>query len=186
MHLVPLTSLTSIPLLTDQVVWKHSIIRCSRALGSRWTRIKSFRSLVRVWYRERREYILWMMAVTLPNTTACINATDRGKKRDKNTIVSQFTTLVQIEISWYTSSLNCMFPRNISSFFWWWCTKFLLRCFKCFIPLILCAVTRFNSILINFNVWPNIPFHLIQTTLSVRYWLAKSLGSSTTYLFKQA
>jgi hypothetical protein len=27
-----------------------------------------------VWYRERREYMRWIMAVTLPNTTACISA----------------------------------------------------------------------------------------------------------------
>jgi len=74
-----LTSLTSIPLLTDQVVWKHSSMRCSKALGSRWTLMKSFRSLVRVWYSERREYILWMMAVTFPNTTACISAGDRDR-----------------------------------------------------------------------------------------------------------
>lgn len=74
-----LTSLTSIPLLTDHVVWKHSSMRCSMALGSRWTLMKSFRSLVRVWYSERREYILWMIAVTLPNTTACISAGHREK-----------------------------------------------------------------------------------------------------------
>lgn len=74
---IPLTSLTSMPLLTDHVVWKHSMRRCSRALGRRCTRMKSFRSLVLVWYWDHREYILWMMAVTFPNTRACISADNR-------------------------------------------------------------------------------------------------------------
>lgn len=36
--------------------------------------MKSLRSFIRVWYWERLEYMRWMMAVTLPKTTACIRA----------------------------------------------------------------------------------------------------------------
>ncbi len=38
--------------------------------------MKSLRSLVLVWYWDQREYILWIMAVTLPKTKACISAAD--------------------------------------------------------------------------------------------------------------
>ena len=68
------TSLQSMPLLTDHVVWKYSNIRCLRLCGRWWTRMKSLRSLVLVWYWDQREYILWIMAVTLPKTNACISA----------------------------------------------------------------------------------------------------------------
>ncbi|TNN79039.1 hypothetical protein EYF80_010718 [Liparis tanakae] len=60
-----LTSLTSMPLLTDQVVWKHSSMRCSKALGSRWTRMKSFRSLVRM----EKIFSESVLADTFPNPT---------------------------------------------------------------------------------------------------------------------
>lgn len=43
--------------------------------------MKSLRSLVLVWYWDQREYILWMMAVTLPKTKACISAA--GQKRHR-------------------------------------------------------------------------------------------------------
>ena len=41
--------------------------------------MKSLRSLVLVWYWDQREYILWIMAVTLPKTKACISAARRNK-----------------------------------------------------------------------------------------------------------
>ena len=44
--------------------------------------MKSLRSLVLVWYWDQREYILWIMAVTLPKTSACISAT-AGRDKDK-------------------------------------------------------------------------------------------------------
>lgn len=69
-----LTSFGSIPWLSDQVVWKYSVILCLSLLGIWWRRKKSLRSRNLVWYCDRRAYIRWMMAVTLPKTTACIKA----------------------------------------------------------------------------------------------------------------
>lgn len=43
------TSLASMPLFTDQVVWKYSSILCFSCCGRRWTRMKSLRSFMRVW-----------------------------------------------------------------------------------------------------------------------------------------
>lgn len=45
--------------------------------------MKSLRSLVLVWYWDQREYILWIMAVTFPKTSACISAAGgrRGETR---------------------------------------------------------------------------------------------------------
>lgn len=74
------TSLASMPLLTDHVVWKYSSMRCLICWGRRWTRMKSFRSFMRVWYKERLEYIRWMMAVTFPKTRACMSAIQETQK----------------------------------------------------------------------------------------------------------
>src|SRR4029434_9022289 len=54
--------------------------------------MKSFRSLVRVWYRDQREYILWMIAVTLPNTRACIRASNTPTHTQQQTTPSQTHT----------------------------------------------------------------------------------------------
>ena len=35
---------------------------------------------MRLWYRKRRAYMRWMMAVTFPNTTACIRAGEGGER----------------------------------------------------------------------------------------------------------
>ena len=43
-------------------------------------RKKSLRSFVLEWYVCRRAYILWIIAVTLPNTTACIIAGKHTKQ----------------------------------------------------------------------------------------------------------
>lgn len=53
--------------------------------------MKSLRSLVLVWYWDQREYILWIMAVTLPKTNACISAAGE-KRRESETKIKERAT----------------------------------------------------------------------------------------------
>lgn len=45
---------------------------------------KSFKSLHLLWYNDRREYMRWMIAVTLPKTTACIRAVIKWNVESSN------------------------------------------------------------------------------------------------------
>lgn len=59
-----------------------------------------------VWYWDQREYILWIMAVTLPKTKACINAAgekkeekeekERGRKLDRTLIMEHTASMDDI------------------------------------------------------------------------------------------
>lgn len=56
--------------------------------------MKSFKSRHLLWYCERREYMRWIIAVTLPNTTACIKAENSNMNEHENLIENLMRTAI--------------------------------------------------------------------------------------------
>ena len=68
-----------------------------------WSAIKSFKSLHFVWYCDRRAYIRWIIAVTLPNTTACIKAV---KKKNNTNRKNWRWKMLKISITFFLKDVR--------------------------------------------------------------------------------
>ena len=75
-----LTSVVSMPMLTDHMVPKYSCILLLSGGGKWWDLIKSLRSRTFWWYWDRLAYILCTMAVTFPKIAAWLNAETQDRQ----------------------------------------------------------------------------------------------------------